>query len=52
MMTNKTLYFFFAHFEVQMRKEGWLGPARSAKRMKIKYFRKMKQVPVASGTQD
>ncbi|MFX3616103.1 MAG: hypothetical protein ACE3JK_01055 [Sporolactobacillus sp.] len=41
-MSAKTLYEFFANFETTMLVKERFGPARSAQRMKIKYFLKMK----------
>jgi hypothetical protein len=50
-MNAKTLYEFFANFETNMLVKEHYGPARDAQRMKIKYFRKMKQASSAKEAQ-
>jgi hypothetical protein len=49
--TDKSRYLFFAQFEIQMRMRNRRGPAESAKRMKMRFYRKMKQASSAKEAQ-
>ncbi|MDF2911123.1 MAG: hypothetical protein K0Q56_2004 [Sporolactobacillus laevolacticus] len=50
-LTDKMRYMFFAQFEIQMRLRNRRGPAESAKRMKMRFYRKMKQASSAKEAQ-